>query len=295
MKTTNKHGLPAPMVEALQAETYDPGDCDYSVSQLINPPQAIQLGLRHKDEIEEDVSDRVWSLLGTSVHYMIGLVADDKYMIEKRLFMDVDGCRISGQPDMFTTTGRLYDFKITSVWNYIYGSSLESWATQLNCYAALIRNSGHHMERLQVIAILRDWSKTKASFDRSYPQAQVKTVDLNCWSDHNQDRYLMDRVQAHQGASQLPDELLPPCSDEDRWHSSNSWALMKHGAKRASKVFDTEESARSHAIEKGLSVGEGRGFYRIEFRQGEYRRCQDYCAGYQFCHQANPLVSLELS
>ena len=294
MKTTNKHGLPAPMVEALRAETYDPGDCDITVSRLIIPPQMVALEARHQDEIEEDVSDRIWSLLGTSVHYMIGLVHDSSrgYHGEKRLYMDVDGCRISGKPDLWTSTGRIYDFKVTSVWNYIYSSSIESWTQQLNSYAALIREAGGDVDRLQVIAILRDWSRTKAQYDHNYPQSQVQTIDLGCWGSYAQKRFLADRVQAHRSALRLADEDLPPCHDDERWYSGNKWAIKRPGAKRATKVFDSEEAARQYAIEKNLPVGEGKGFCSLEFRPGEYRRCENYCAGYQFCHQANPLISL---
>ena len=41
---------------------------DYSVTQLLNPAKIIHLTNRHRNEIEDDVSERIWMLIGSAMH-----------------------------------------------------------------------------------------------------------------------------------------------------------------------------------------------------------------------------------
>jgi len=63
-----------------------------------------------------------------------------------------------------------------------------------------------------------------------------------------------------------------PCTDEERWHRPDSYAVMKEGRKSALRVFAAEGVAQAfienHADAKKLS---------IEFRQGKDIRCESYC------------------
>ncbi len=56
------------MFRALSHDGYTPGakPFDISVTSLIGPPKIFQLRKRHSEEITEDASDRVWTLLGQS-------------------------------------------------------------------------------------------------------------------------------------------------------------------------------------------------------------------------------------
>lgn len=71
MKFTNKADLPEGIVNAIINDTYDKGKADYSVSQLNMPPQMLWLIKKHWDEITVDVSDEIWKLLGSNVHYIL--------------------------------------------------------------------------------------------------------------------------------------------------------------------------------------------------------------------------------
>jgi hypothetical protein len=64
---TNKFGLPAAFVEAVTLDSYDPVG-DISVSGLKAPIQQTILMRRYANRITEDVSSRLWALLGKAMH-----------------------------------------------------------------------------------------------------------------------------------------------------------------------------------------------------------------------------------
>ena len=70
MKITNKHKLPTPIVNALSKDTYTRGNSHRSVTQLIDSPRIRILTEKHWEDLEEDISSKLWSVLGTAVHSM---------------------------------------------------------------------------------------------------------------------------------------------------------------------------------------------------------------------------------
>lgn len=85
MTFSNRYGFPDAIAEALRRsdEDYDgrkePGT--WSVSELINPPMLCQLRRRHAGEIEEDVSEQAYRLLGTSLHYVVAKASGIKDVV----------------------------------------------------------------------------------------------------------------------------------------------------------------------------------------------------------------------
>ena len=67
MRWTNKFGLPQSIYDAVARDDYDHGDA-YSSTELIKDPCEILLSRRHFDELEEDISDSWYSVLGSAVH-----------------------------------------------------------------------------------------------------------------------------------------------------------------------------------------------------------------------------------
>jgi hypothetical protein len=94
MKITNIYGLPQTFVNVLSRPTYSKGKAHLSVTELISPPQIVQLRKRHWDNLEEDVSEKVWAIFGTAIHSVLELGKDDNHIIEQRLFAEVDGWNI---------------------------------------------------------------------------------------------------------------------------------------------------------------------------------------------------------
>ena len=167
----------------------------------------------------------------------------------------------------------LSDYKVTSVYQ-IRDSLKAEHEAQLNCYAYILRQNGEQVDRLQVVAILRDWSKMEASRDPYYPQAQVVRMECPLWPEEKAAAYLRERVILHQQARLQ----LPECSPEDRWARPDVWAVMKEGRKTAVKLYDKEEDARAHVgFDKALTV---------VHRPGQSIRCLHYCSVSKFCSQA---------
>jgi len=90
MTITNNHGLPAPMYRALSHDGYMAGtrQANISVTSLIGPPKINQLKKRYSEQIVEDAADRVWALLGQSVHKVVELAGGETEMTEASLHGD---------------------------------------------------------------------------------------------------------------------------------------------------------------------------------------------------------------
>jgi hypothetical protein len=162
---TNKLNLPRSIVAAVTNDGYSRGKSDISVTQLISPP--FQRKLRETVEPQEDVADRIWSLLGQSVHTVLERAYPEgttDAVVETRLFTTVEGWSVSGQMDVLEA-GTLMDFKVTSVWSR---KGKPEWEQQLNLLAALCRRQmaetgdvRFNVNRIQIIAIFRDWVQSK--------------------------------------------------------------------------------------------------------------------------------------
>jgi len=102
MKFTNIHNLPSSLASFIISSNslYTKGEADISVTTLIDSPKINILFEKHKDEISQDISDMIWSFLGTSFHNSIEEFDNDKKAItEKRLYGKCNGWVISGAID----------------------------------------------------------------------------------------------------------------------------------------------------------------------------------------------------
>lgn len=273
MNLTNIHDLPEALVEAVRNDPYTGGG-DISVTKLIDSPQRRQLLKEYKDSIVEDVSERIWSLLGQAVHTILER-ANVSDIVEERLFADVDGWKLSGQFDRLDLrAGSLDDYKCTSVYKVMM-SDMKDWERQLNVLRWLAIQNGYDVNQLRIIAILRDWRKSDAKHKQGYPQKPVATVDIPVWPLEETYQYIRDRIALHQAVEA---GTKVECTDEERWYSGTTYALMKVGGKRAIKVVERKEDLGSE-IPDGTFVEE---------RLGIYRRCSEYCEVSNFCSQYQP-------
>jgi hypothetical protein len=267
MAYTNVHNLPAAIVAAVQNDPYVGGG-DISVTKLIDAPQRRVLWRKHQDRIVEDVSERIWALLGQAVHHILER-ADTGAQVEERLFADVDGWQVSGQFDRLHLASKtLQDYKVTTVYKKD-GSA--GWTQQLNVLRWLAAKSGIEVERLEIVAIFRDWRKTDSERKADYPPAAVGVIPVEVWPLEDAEAFVRMRVAQHQQAFA---GLVVPCTDEERWYAGSTWALMKPGGKRALKVLDYEPTAAE--VPDGVEV---------VHRPGEYKRCLHYCEVAPFCPQ----------
>jgi len=262
---TNKHGLPEALVRAVTNDPYTGGG-DISVTKLIDAPQKRALWLQHQDAIEEDVSERILSLLGQAVHHILERAGTDT-LVEQRLFAEVLGWTLSGQFDRLHLGSRtLSDYKVTTTYK---AKGDDSWTRQLNVLRWLGAQNGLEVDRLEIVAIFRDFRRSEAERNPDYPAQAVKVIEVPVWPLDETEAYVRERVRLHQVAQQGE---MSPCTDEERWHTGDKWALMRPGAKRALRVLD----AKPDIIPAGTMV---------EYRPGRYRRCEQYCEVAPFCPQ----------
>ena len=282
MQISNVCGLPAALVEAITNDPYPTGRTgDISATRLIDAPRIRVLTQRHGKDITEDASDRIWALLHQSVHHILerAHTVFEPAIAERRLFTGAEGWQVSGQFDRLGLLegGVLQDYKTTSVWSVIRGCKPE-WEAQLNVLAWLAARNRIKVSRLEIVAILRDWSRGKARAGGDYPSHQVKVLPVPMWDKARANAYITERVRAHQAAELLADDDLPACTPAERWQGADVFAVKKPGRKSAVKLHDTAEAAAAHVAELG-------GAHYVEHRPGVSVRCADYCPVASFCNQ----------
>lgn len=265
MKITNKHNLPQAFVNACTPR--EPMPDRFSVTEIIGPAMISQLRRKHYSELEEDVADRLWAIMGSGMHGVLQEHGARDELTEERLAvpLEIDGrtVTLAGMADTYSEGGIISDYKFTTV--YAHGDPKPEWAAQLNCYAWLYRQHGFAVNGLQIIAIYRDWSKRHAAQD--IPHLCVTPVAL--WDDTTTEAYIRDRLTA------MLQPNPPICTPEERWRRPDTWAVMKKGRKTALKLCDNESEAQGR-----LGVMGGT---HIDFRPGEDVRCQSYCPVKAFC------------
>lgn len=287
MKITNKHGVPAPLVTLASREYYSKGASQYSVTELMSPPRVRRLREQYDHAIETDVSDMLWSMLGSALHVVMERGQTPGFITEERLFYEVDGVTISGAIDLQEETPFgiiITDYKFTSAWAVM--QQKQEWVEQLNIYRFLVEKvKGKKVVGLRICALVRDFSRHESK--EGYPKAPIEMVDIDVWSLEKTEAYIRERLALHQISKvdrDLGDELAH-CSNEERWMSETVYAVKREGRKTAIRVLNDETEAKEMAEkEKGY----------VETRLGEPRRCTgnfcgvaDWCKQYQDERKAN--------
>lgn len=276
MKITNKANLPLALVKAVENDDYSKGDADYSTTELNVPSRIVALRKKHYHELEEDVADRIYSLLGKLGHKILENSGMTNF-VEKRLSCMVDGFKLSGQVDIIDAT-TLEDWKFCSRYTAADGVKAE-WIQQASTNAYICHHNGIKIDKARYIAIFRDFSKPQARKLPDYPKHQVMAFDVPLWDLDKTERWIKERIASHEKAL----SELPECSMEERWNKGPKTAVMKPGGKRALRVLDTLSEAQEWAAENAT------GPVNFEDRPGENVRCMDYCPAVAFCSQAKQL------
>jgi hypothetical protein len=281
LKITNKHGIPDTFVNVLKRPTYSKGKAHLSATQLLNSPKIVALTKKFEDELEQDVSDMVWSIFGTAIHGVLEHGKDDNHIVEERLHTTFDGWRISGAIDLQIVTGpdtiSIRDYKTTSAWA-VMNEKIE-WEQQLNIYAWLVETCKLKIvDSIGIVAIIRDWSRREAAKNPDYPQSPVKEIPINLWPYQQREDFISERISKHSECEfhMETDEELPPCTPEEMWEKPTTYALKKKGGVRAIKVYETMEDAEKACDEK---------VHEIEIRLGTRTRCESFCPVNNYCQQ----------
>lgn len=284
MKLTNAYRLPQPIYDAVKNDPYSKGDADYSVTGLLRPAQMAVLEDIYADKITEDVTDRIYSLMGQVVHGILER-ADTTGIAEERLYMNLMGKRISGQMDrMVFSEGLLQDYKFVSVKKVMRGRP-DDFIQQLNFYAELMRRNDYPIERAELVFIFRDWELFRARSDKTerYPVHNVQIMGVELLPSQQVIDQMVERLRQHELAKlarSADGRSLPGCSDEERWLQPSGWIAKKPDGKRAFAKGSTDGELAS--LQATGIIPAGSVIYR---NAPKYRRCEDFCRVSEFCEQ----------
>jgi hypothetical protein len=266
-------------VKAVTNDPYTKGGSDFSATELVAPAQQVILKHRYFDQISIDVTDRIWALIGQCVHLVLERVDIKNALKEERIFAEILKKQLSGALDLYHEE-TLSDYKITTVWTAIKGNRTAEWTAQMNILAYLLGTVGFEVKRCQVVAIYRDWSEAERSRygDRYPPKAECICLEL--WSKEKQLAFIEEKMAKLIEAEKLVDDELPICTDEEMWAKPDTYAVVKVGKVRATKVCMTADEAMK--VKDGQKNPED---YEIKVRSGEHSRCEKYCDPHLFCSQ----------
>lgn len=276
MKFINTHNVPEHILNWLTVDEYDHQADTLSATTLISSPRIWALKQIHADELVRDCTDMLKIRLGTAIHDSLeknGAFSGDGFK-EKRFFVDFNNFRITGKMDM-VFNGVIRDIKSTSVWKYVQ-KDFDDYIKQLSIYKWILFKNGIETAAYAFIDFFfTDWKKSDALKSRDYPQILYKEQKITLWDVQKTEEYISDRIEKFAFARLE----LPLCSREELWQTDDIYAVMKHGAARATKCFNNAADAEAFAAEKGLEVVK---------RPGKAKHCS-YCDCCQFCDQYKEL------
>lgn len=359
----DKH-LNEAIVRAAQKEWYSGANevRDYSVTQLLQEPKAFHLFNRHKHEIDEDVSEKLYMLMGSAMHAILergtekdieftvlnrvrqffekihegkvdknpaelekqfmehmrtlndsGLnigdllssFSQERYLIEKRFkYVTKTGKIVSGGFDLYDKKEQtLHDYKFTSIYKWIYrnqpgNSTMEDWTLQLNMYRLFLENEGYPVKKLYINLLMRDYSKTNSKRERNYPDP-IETIEIPLLGLDIVEQIIEQKVAEFDKYKMVMDDAIPVCSAKYKWQGHDTYAVMKRGKIKASKVEYSYAAAKSwmdaeaqkiaeKEIHKGkdpyASHQKALSLFSIIKRPAKSKRCLDYCPANTFCN-----------
>lgn len=279
MKITNKLNLPKPFVEAVSRE-YSYKDKQYSVTSILKGTREAILQRRYHDVIEQDVSDMVWLIFGSAVHSILENAKEEfSQLKENKIAVEMpNGYKLSGIFDLYDILAEtVTDYKTATVWKVI-NNDWEDYRKQTLIYCWMLRKLGYKAKRGEIVALLKDWSSSKAKFESNYPEHSVYRIS---WEFTERDfeeieKWLYAKFSEIEEQEKLSDDELIMCSPEERWANPTTYAVMKEGKVRAVRVLETKEEAEKLMTELGSK-------HYIEERKGTDRKCSEYCSCCEFC------------
>jgi hypothetical protein len=294
MKLTNNHGMPETILNVIARPQYSKGKANMSVTELLNSPRIVQLKRKHWDDLTEDAADMVWSIFGTAIHNILEHGKGDTHIVEERIHIELDGMRISGAIDLqeMTPAGIVVsDYKTTSAWAVM--NEKQDWHNQLNSYAFLVEAAKNlPVTKLQIVAIVRDWSRRDAATREGYPKAPIVVIDIPLWPFEERLAYVRSRISLHGDAlfEMETDGEMPECTAEETWEKPTVYALKKDGNVRAKSVHETSEAAETALAAATEKAKKGEKFL-IEVREGGRTRCESFCQVAPYCQQHQAYLS----
>lgn len=267
------------LITALSTDNYSKEGADFSVTEILKPPQLTYLNQLH-DSKAMPIYKGYMSLLGTALHAYLETLAPEEAIIEKRFYHEfiIDGekYKLGGKPD-FIHDNVLNDYKfILTNGRPKENKPKPDHVNQAYVNAWLAIMNGVNVDQAYVEYWFRDWNPSIAETQKSYPQTPNIQLLVN-ESPFNLEvieRFIIERLTLHVRAKK---GINTPCTDEERWKRPDTWALKKPKNKRARKLCKSSEEAL-----REVKQGE-----EIDFRRGGCIRCESWCEFSHVCPQHN--------
>ena len=284
MKITNNHNIPNALYKAICKDEYEKGDSDITVTTLIKPTQIQVLEKLHYKDIEIDALDNLCIFLGKMLHK--GLEeAEDGAIVEQRFYKtfnlgdNLGSIKLGGCVDYYDPfTETIVDYKLTNVFSVKEGCKTD-WENQLNCYAHLIRANGFSVKKLQICAIIKDWSRSLAVNNPNYPAHPVLILDVPVWQNTEAEEYIVSKLKSY--ICGIRQNIYQCCDDEDMWKKPDCYKIFKDGNTKATKTFNTKEEAQFFLED----TGNKRFKYTLMCCLGKRTRCESFCSVSKWCPQ----------
>ena len=278
MEFTNDQELPDELHQFLQYSDYNSSGArfDISCTKLIDSPQIAQFWKAHGMAVVEDSSSRLYSSMGSGIHsrFEAANASNPDVMCEKRYSGQFphpiegnDPLTLSAQIDSYNfKTKTLADLKTVSAWKILF-KDYESFEKQLNICAYLMGQAGHKVEKLQIYALVRDWSRMRVT-DKDYPKQPIQVIDIPMWTEYEQERFILEKLEVHYGEGEKG------CTDKERWAKTRQFKVKEKGKKRALRVLQSQAKAESWIKSQGL---EDKKSIFIDEIPAVYTRCESFC------------------
>jgi hypothetical protein len=318
-KYSNEKGISLPMAVWLARDEYQHDDRSnvISVTSLLKSTRQIVLSSRVQPQSAnqlEDISNRLASRIGTSLHNSIELSWTENYeqaltdlgypkraiervkinpepeeldedcipiYFEQRSEKKVGNWIISGQFDI-VFDGQVQDVKSTSVYTYINKTNDLKYSQQGSLYRWL-NPSLITKDDMAIEFIFKDWNGNMAKSDPNYPKMPVLEYTVPLISIPQTEMFVVNKLNEIDKYMSADEADIPYCNDEQLWRRKPQYKYYsKPDAKRASKNFDNPAEANMHLASKG--VGE------IREVKSEPMACK-YCNAFSICSQAKQFVN----
>lgn len=318
-KFTNSQGVSLPMAVWLARDEYshDPRSNVISVTSLLKSTRQFVLSKRAANEGKtkvEDVSNRLASRIGTSIHNSIELAWTENHVqaltdlgypigairrvqinpepedltedtiplyFEKRSEKQIGNWIISGQFDIIYD-GQVQDVKSTSVFTYINKTNDLKYSQQGSLYRWL-NPELITQDDMAIQFVFKDWNPNQARSTPNYPPLPVLEYKVPLIPVMQTESFVRNKLDEIDKCMELPESEIPLCTDEDLWRRPPAYKYYsKPDAKRASKNFDNIIEANNHLASKG--VGE------IREVKSQPTACK-YCPALADCSQGQGFIN----
>lgn len=285
MVITNKLNLPEAMVQACDISPHNKDKC-ISATSLKKGVREFLLETRHWNELTDDVSDRIWAIFGTSVHALLERETPDSFT-EENFEEKIGNWTVTGRLDNYNMkTETIEDYKTASTWKVIF-KDFDDWKSQGLIYSWLLSKNGLKAKKCRFIAMLKDFSKSKAKFDPSYPQSPVYIYEFDVTDKDlkETEEFIINKIDELEKSVNLPDNELPMCTKKERW-TKEEFAVYKSeedykAGKRALKVFKADKTSMEDAEKMADTYIRDCGGYKVD--RSTDGKCTEYCSACEFC------------